>query len=58
MATHTTTATTATPTSYTMWVNDLPVVWARDTAVITAYVNTQRQLHSLSAPALFVMPHE
>lgn len=45
------------PTSYTMWVNDLPVVWARDTAMIAAYVNTQRQLHNMTAPALFVMPH-
>jgi len=48
---------TAIPTSYTMWVNDLPVVWARDPAVIAAYVNTQRQLHNLTAPQLFVMPH-
>lgn len=45
-------------TSYTMWVRDLPVVWARDEAMIAAYVNTQRQLHSLTAPDLFVMPHE
>ena len=47
----------ATATSYTMWVNDLPVVWARDAAMIAAYVNTQRQLHNLTAPQLFVMPH-
>lgn len=44
-------------TSYTMWVRDLPVVWARDEAMIAAYVNTQRQLHNLTAPQLFVMPH-
>lgn len=48
---------THTPTSFTVWINDLPVVWCRRAESAALQAATYRALHGLASPALFVMPH-